>query len=54
MDARFSRMVGMLGVCTFACAEHLATLPPSDHYRFTDLGVAKLNGDQRAFIDRAW
>jgi hypothetical protein len=54
MNARSRSVLASLLVATLgACAERLATLPPSDRYQLsTDTGTPKLTGDQKEFVDR--
>ncbi len=52
MNARFHLAFSLLFAATgVGCAEHLATIPPSDHYLVSEPGTPKLDDDQKEFVD---
>jgi hypothetical protein len=53
MNPRISSVVVFLSVALMAaCAERLATLPPSDTYLVSEPGTPKLDGDQQEYVDK--
>jgi hypothetical protein len=52
MNARFRWLPALLlAASAVGCAEHLATLPSSDHYLASRPETPKLDGDQQEFVD---